>query len=164
MTAQDHPQAADPPAAPRCAPSAVVGFHRLTPSKAQRVLPWVMSGIAVTQLALGIEGPFAQPWWSLLWLTFLASAVLQAVSLRRMGTEVSPTGLRVHTGLRQGRWVPWAQVSQVKAPKPFEQTWTASLVTGRRLALHGLPAAAAQALLDSALAGPGSDGTRPLSG
>jgi len=123
-----------------------------------------MSGIAVTQLALGIEGPFAQPWWSLLWLTFLASAVLQAGSLRRMGTEVSPTGLRVHTGLRQGRWVPWAQVSQVKAPKPFEQTWTASLVTGRRLTLHGLPAAAAQALLNSALAGPGSDGTRPLSG
>jgi len=164
MTAQDHPQAVAPPAAPGSAPSAAVGFHRRTPSKAQRVPPWVMSGVAVTQLILGSEGPFAQPWWSLLWLAFLASAVLQAVSLRRTGTEVSPTGLRVHSGLRQGRWVPWAQVSQVEAPKPFEQTWTASLVTGRRLTLHGSPAGAARALLDAAPADPGGDGTRPLGG
>jgi hypothetical protein len=126
-------------------------------------MPWVMSGIAAVQLVIGIEGPFPQPWWSLLWLAFLTSAVLQAVSLRRTGTEVSPTGLRVHTGLRQGRWVPWAQVSELEAPKPFEQTWTASLVNGRRLTLHGLPVQAAQALADSALVGTGSNGTRPLS-
>lgn len=123
-----------------------------------------MSGIAVVQLALGIDGPFSQPWWTLLWLVFLASAGLRAASLRRTGTEVSPTGLRVRTGVRRGRWVPWAQVAALEAPRPYEETWTALVVTGRRLPLHGLPADAARALSASVLSCPDGDVLHPPTG
>jgi len=130
-------------------PAAAVGFHHHPPSTAQRVIPWVQVVIAVLQLGLGIDGPFPQPWWSLLWSLTLAMAIVQLVAVRRIGTEVGPAGLRVRNGVTHGRWVAWAQVSELRAPPRFEQSWTARLVGGRRLVLRGLPGEVAQALIDA---------------
>lgn len=130
-------------------PAPVVGFHRLAPRRAQRVVPWAMMLIAVVQLLLGVDGPFPQPWWSLLWSLSLAMSIAQLIALHRTGTEVTPTGFCVRSGIARRRSLAWTQVVVLELPQDREATCTASLLGGERVDLPGVSCEVGQALVDA---------------